>query len=623
MGEKISKTRAWVIVTILMVACIVALALGLALGLRDDEKEYVYVPMECETDAMPSSSRLKKDSPLYVRPSDTKEGNYRFGTVAADSRMCSSMGSEMMIRHGGSAVDAAITGILCSGVFNFQSCGIGGGFFMTFYRREDQKRFAVMSREMAPGAASEDMYVDGKASSTEGAMAIGIPGEIKGLYEAWTRGGRLPWETLFRPIIQLCEDGYPVGPLLAKDIKNNERFYPTYSSLRALVTNANGELLKEGDTIRLPKLAETMRKISQDPFTFYNGTLAKDIVKDIQDEGGIITEQDLQQYFSAVKSPIELQMSGGYTAIAPPPPSSGGVLILILNILNGYKLTSENFMDNEGATETLHRVIESFKHGFSLRSNLGDSDMEDSTFKANVQELIANMTSPDFAAAKRAKITRNTHETSYYEPAFDFAIPDAGTSHLSVLGPNGDAVSITSTVNLYFGSKVVGNRTGIVFNNQMDDFSTPNTTNYFNVPASPANFIKPYKRPMSSISPTIVLNENGDVVLVTGASGGTRILTSTALSVIETMWLGLGMKEAIEYPRFHHQLLPLELRIEEDMPQAIMNGLRERGHKFELNTNLGSAVQAILRRPSSNGVYDSKDIYAYSDPVKYGLPDGA
>ncbi|WAR27556.1 GGT1-like protein [Mya arenaria] len=638
--SKTSRSRVLTILGLFAIAGIVAIALGLGLGIKQEEKIVIekcepQPPAPCEPvacDPLPQtdSSRIQRGSPLYVQPGTNKEGRFKYASVAADTKICSIMGTEMMARHGGSAMDAAITATLCSGVSNPQSCGIGGGFFMTFYRRNDLARFSVMAREMAPGAATENMYKDTGASSREGGMAIATPGEVSGLYEAWKLGGKLPWSTLFQPVIQLCTQGFPVGSLLAYDIENNKAYIDTHVNLKAMLTHDDGvTLLKEGDTIKMPKLAATLEKIAADPFTFYNGSLAQDIVDDITEQGGIITLDDLKNYSSAIKPPLEMPLSGNFTALSPPPPSSGAVILLILNILNGYNMDQTDFQDTARAAHTLHRVTEAFKHGFSVRTQLGDVDQEDQQFNDDIEALLNNMTSASYGTQKREKITASTHETTYYEPVFDFTIPDAGTSHISVLGNNGDAVSITTTINLHFGSKVVGSKTGIVFNNEMDDFATPNTTNYFQVPASPANFIKPFKRPLSSMSPTIVLGSfDNEVKLVTGASGGTRIITSTALNIIETMWLQFGLKESIEYPRIHHQLLPPELRIEADMPQAIKDDLLARGHVFDTQDNLGSAVQALQKSVAlgtpiqdlTSRIHDV--ILAYSDPVKYGEADG-
>lgn len=627
MGKRISKPRAWAFVTVVLVACIVAIGLGLGLGLQKKEGERV-IDRECPVQKAPSSSRLTEDSPVYVQPTNIKEGFYRFATVASDARICSSYGTEMMARHGGSAVDAAIAAILCNGVYNPQSCGIGGGFFMTYYKRSERKGYAIMSREMAPGAATEDMFTNG-TSSTEGGMAVAIPGEIKGLYEAWKLGGKLPWSALFRPAIQMCREGFPVGTFLASDINNQVKEINRNPELKSMLTNnATGELYKKGEIIKLPKLARTFELIAEDPFAFYNGSLARNISLDIADGGGIITLDDLKSYRAAVKQPLMLNMTGGYTALSPPPPSSGSVVLLILNILSGFNMSADSLSTGDRAVETFHRIAEAFKHGFSVRTNLGDVDQEDQKFKDELQELLDNMTSLSWGERKRAKITNITHDTAYYEPTYDFVLPDAGTTHISVLGAEGDAVSITSTINLIFGSKLVGSRTGIVFNNEMDDFSTPNTTNFFKVPASPANFIKPFKRPLSSMSPTIVLDADGDVKLVTGATGGTRIITSTALSVIHTLMLDLGLKEAVEYPRIHHQLLPPELRIEKAMPKVIMDGLKKRGHVLDVGDKLLSSIQAILLRNKQQynvqNVLSRKEtgIFAFSDPIREGAPDG-
>ncbi|KAL3872307.1 hypothetical protein ACJMK2_040240 [Sinanodonta woodiana] len=501
--------------------------------------------------------------------SQSKEGHYRFASVAADAAECSQIGTEIMARDGGSAVDAAIASILCDGIHNAQSCGIGGGHILTYYQRNTGNAYTIIAREMAPRGASEDMFANQRASSVEGGMAIAVPGEIKGLHNIWKIGGKLPWKHLFQPTIKLCRDGFKVGQTLADSIQSTSHFYRNHANLREMVTNPQtGTYYRKGDIMRRPKLAATLEIIANEgPDAFYNGSLSVNITQDIQDAGGIITEDDLRGYTAIQKDPLIITLHDQSKVFSPPPPSSGAVYQLILNILDGYNYTDTSIKTDQDATVFWHRVVEAFKHAYSQRTHLGDDDVENENFKSHIKELVRNMTSLEYGKSNRAKINDNrTFGTDYYEPQFDVKT-DHGTSHVSVLGPNGDAVSITSTINLFFGSKVVGSRTGILFNDEMDDFSTPNTINAFGVPASPANFIKPGKRPLSSMTPSVVIGPDNDVRLVVGASGGTSITTATALVTIETLWLKWGIKEAIDFPRIHHQLVPQTVDVERGFPQ--------------------------------------------------------
>ncbi|XP_060064170.1 glutathione hydrolase 1 proenzyme-like [Ylistrum balloti] len=593
--------------------CLAIAGVGVGLGV------YIHnvsdkLSSDCPTVSSPVQSTVPTTTPSSTA-SPSIEGSYRYGAVASDAGICSTIGTNIMARQGGSAVDAAIAALLCQCVQNLHSCGIGGGHFMTVYNRENNTAYTINAREMAPRAASENMYV--KQSSVEGGIAVGIPGEIKGLHTAWKLGGKLPWKTLFQPTIRLLRDGMPVNSALASAIERNAAFYPRYDNLRRLLTNpTTGFYFKEGEIMKWPALANTFTTIAEEgPDAFYNGSLSRDIVQDIRDAGGIITEQDLQDYTALVRDPLVISLNDNSSVFSPPPPSSGAVYEMILNILDEFRMSSDSISTPQKEVLAWHRIVEAFKFAYAKRSSLGDGDGEDDAFRANLNELLSNMTSKSYAAYIRSQITDDrTHDTMYYGPTFYDAITTS-TAHLSVLAPNGDAVSVTSTINLHFGSKVLGSRTGIIFNDEMDDFSTPNTTNSFGVPSSEANFIKPLKRPLSSMCPSIITDSNGVVRLVVGASGGTKITTSTAMVTVETLMFGMGIKEAIDHRRIHHQLLPKEIMVEEGFPEEILAGLRSKGHKVSVTSSAGSVVQGILQR-------EEGQITANCDFRKAGYPDG-
>ncbi|KAL5016418.1 hypothetical protein ScPMuIL_006007 [Solemya velum] len=549
----------------------------------------------------------------------SQEGQYRYAAVATEVKVCSSVGVDILAREQGSAVDAAIASLVCVCVVNFNSCGVGGGLFMTIYERATESSAAIMSRETAPAAADEMMFTRPNISSQLGGMAIAIPGEVKGLWEAWERNGRVPWKKLFTPSIRLCREGFQATEQLIGVIEKNREFFKRSPEYSQFVTNPETkDLYKTGDIIRHEKLAQTLETIAEGGVNaFYTGELARNITLDIQDAGGIITEADLvnYNYASVVEDPIVLKLKDGSKVHAPPPPSSGVVYEMMLKILEGYNFTEDSISTEDKAALTWHRVVETFKFAFSKRSLLGDSDVEDKEFKDNMALLIKNFTSSSYASYIRSLIWDNqTHEVPYYKPAFQLP-PDGGTTHVSVLAPNGDAVSCTTTINADFGSKVHGARTGILFNNEMDDFSTPNTVNFYGIPASPANFIKPMKRPMSSMTPVIVTNSHGDVRLVTGAGGGTQIITGVLLNTIETLWFGMGIKQAIDYPRLHHMLVPNSILAEGGFSKEIIDSLRSKGHDIVMMDKAGSGIQGILRL--NNG-----HITAGSDYRKQGASDG-
>ncbi|XP_077995821.1 glutathione hydrolase 1 proenzyme-like [Glandiceps talaboti] len=543
----------------------------------------------------------EKEEPTTER---TDKYFFKDAAVAADNGVCSEVGRDILL-DGGNAVDAAIAGLLCNGIINTQSHGIGGGHFMTIYNRQSDKVEVVDSREEAPSEASETMYTDHPRddASTYGGLSVGVPGEVDGFWKAHTRHGQLPWKDLFQPSINLAENGFTIGPALASAIRSRENAIREMQGLGEIFLHENGTLKQEGEVMYRYKLAQTYREIANGgPEVFYTGRLADDIVADIQDHDGIITKDDMRNYRAKLKEPLKIKFDG-YTVYSPPPPSSGAVISLVLNILKGYNFDEESIENNNMKIVTYHRIVEAFKFAYAKRSLLGDQDY------VEIEELLRNMTSPEYAESLRMKIDDDrTHNYTYYGPSF-YLKDDAGTSHLCAVDQYGNAVSVTSTINLYFGSKVRGLRTGIIFNNEMDDFSSPNITNSFGVPPSESNFIEPGKRPMSSMAPTIVVDEDGDVQLVVGSAGGTKITTTNSLITARTLWFGDDIKDAVSKPRFHHQLIPHRVDYESGIDEEIMNGLKGFGH----DTNVVSSIAA------ATGIRRTKDgLEAYSDDRKAG-----
>ncbi|ESO97810.1 hypothetical protein LOTGIDRAFT_152913 [Lottia gigantea] len=513
---------------------------------------------------------------------------------------------------GGSTVDAAIATLLCVGLANSMSTGIGGGHFMTIYKRTSKKVYTINAREMAPSAATQEMFKT--KSSEKGGLAIAVPGQLMGMWQAYKIGGKLPWKDLFKPAISLCKNGIPVSSTLMSAMHSELRKNPP-ANLRKLFTNPDTKTYyKAGEKMKRPELARTLEAVANEGVkAFYNGSLTDVISKEIKDAGGIITSDDLRNYVATVDDPVSIKLYDGITVYSPPPPSTGAVFQYVLNILNGYKMVPSDF-ETKTQTLTEHRIIEAFKFAFARRSTLGDPEVGTAEFKHNISQIVSDLTNLNYGETTRYKINDNkTFKYKHYHPAFSLT-ETHGTTHLSLLGPNGDAVAITSTVNLYFGSDVVGENTGIIYNDEMDDFSTPNTTNYFGVPASPANFIKPMKRPLSSMTPSIAVAPSGDVVMVVGASGGTKITTAVARVVMESLWFKWGIKKSIDYPRLHDQLVPEVCEAERGYPAVVFDGLKGIGHNMTW-VGGGSVVQGILQLKPG-------DITANSDYRKGGKPAG-
>lgn len=547
---------------------------------------------------------------VEVTPSASALGNFSQWAVSTDAAPCTPV-ARRIFKKGGKTVDAAVATLLCMGVVIPHSMGIGGGFIATVYSRSKKDAQVLVAREVAPAGASTDMFVKNKKGSLFGGLAIGVPGELRGYYELHRRlNGSLPWKELFTDAIRLARDGFPMGAHLANALRESQNTDTVLKeNIRKTFSNPEtGELLAEGELVTLKDLAKTLELIAEyGPDYFYEGEFAEKLVSEVQNNGGMLTMEDLRNYQVKWEKPVTARFKGGMTMYSAPPPASGAVLAYILGIMDAFRPSPGSFLDD--TVTTLHRFAEACKFAYAKRALLGDPSF------VHCEPLVRNMSSREYAANARYKISdeQTFSDPHYYGFVDEVSKPDKGTAHATFWGADGDVIVASSTVNYYFGS-MLRTSTGVVMNNQMDDFSTPGMRNFYGVAPSEANFIVPGKRPMSSMAPVVVVDENGDVQLALGGTGGAKITSGVALVVMRTLWQRNSIKAAIDYPRLHHQLIPNHLMVESFFPKAYVEELRKLGHKVTYPKGRFSIMMGVSKH--------SGRLYANSDFRKGGTVDG-
>lgn len=507
------------------------------------------------------------------------------GAVVSDNELATKAGMEVLAR-GGNAIDAAVATAFALGVVDPAASGLGGGGFMVIYQTKEKKAHVLDFRETAPAAARKDLYMKGgrpvPALSLTGALAVAVPGEVAGLGEALKRFGSLPLSTVMAPAIRYAIDGFPLPSNLRHAIERQQSSIRKFPDLARILLAKDG-VPSEGEKIRQLELAETLRAVAeQGPQVFYQGWVAQAIAGTLKKEGGVLTLEDLKSYKPVWREPIV----GSYrkrTIITMPPPSSGGIaLVQMLNVLEGYRL---NQIAHNSPTH-LHLLAETMKHAFADRAQyLGDPDF--------VQVPTEKLISKEHAAWIRGRISSvRTYGPRFYGLAASKP-EQGGTTHFGVLDRSGNAVSCTLTINTQFGSKLLVPGAGVILNNQMDDFSIePSAPNVYGLVGMEANSVQPRKRPLSSMTPTIVLQDDRPL-LIAGASGGPRIINATLQTILNVLDFRMPLKSAVESPRIHHQWTPNELAVEGKIASATRKSLERREHVVRERASLG-VVQAIL-----------------------------
>lgn len=522
--------------------------------------------------------------------------------VAADNPDASRVGVDIL-RSGGNAVDAAVAVGLALGVVNPFASGLGGGGFM-LVRDPGTGEVAVLDfRELAPAAAHRDMFVvEGIALpglSREGGLAVAVPGELAGWWAAHQRFGRLPWSEVVEPARRLASDGFSTGPLLAQRLADLDAPPPRLVG----EFSVDDGLAQRDETLTRPGLGRTLRAIQeQGPDGFYRGWVAADIVDTASDAGGVLTLADLESYAVRWLEPV-ISTYRGHQVYGMPPPSSGGLAIAqILGTLEGFQLSRGAYDD----PITAHIVMQAFAFAFADRAaHLGDPDF----WSVPWERFVGGARS---AEALGSYDPVRTLPPDAYGP-LSAGVRDGGTSHFSIVDSDGMAVACTVTINTSFGSLVVGEASGVVLNNEMDDFSAqPGVPNAFGLVGGEANAIAPGKRPLSSMSPSIVVRD-GALVGTLGGSGGPMIITETVLGLVQMIDFGADAAQAVASLRFHHQWLPPIATVEAGHGDAWTDALESLGYELAV-VPFSSALQVVWRHPLG--------WQAASDPRKHGAPAG-
>jgi len=525
------------------------------------------------------------------------------GMVVAEERLATRIGVEILQR-GGNAVDAAVAVGFALAVTWPTAGNLGGGGFMLVRLARENKIVAIDYRETAPAATKTDTFLDerGEADpkkSREEGLAVGVPGTVAGLALAHSKygSGNFTLAQLIEPAIRLARGGFPIDAELADSLSKSKPILQRWPSTAAIFLHADGAALGEGELLLQDDLAGVLEEIARDgPQAFYGGRIADQIAASVQAAGGAMTRDDLARYRAVERTPVAGNYRG-YDIYSMPPPSSGGVhLIEILNILEGYDLT----VLGPGSFQGTHLMVEAMKMAYADRARfLGDSDF--------VQAPIKGLLSPAYAAELRKRIqperALRAGDLAANNPA---AFEGDHTTHYSIVDRDGNAVANTYTLNLRYGTGLVADGTGILLNDELDDFAAkPGAPNAFGLVGGAANAPGPGKKPLSSMTPTIVL-KNGQLFLVTGSPGGSRIITTVVNVLVNLIDYGMNIAEATAAPRVHHQWLPDEVRVEPGIRSDVVDVLESRGNRVVRGEPWGSAASIMATKDGLLGAADPR-----------------
>ena len=544
----------------------------------------------------------------FLQPLTTKRG-----MVVSAHPLASQAGLDIL-KSGGNAVDAAVATTFAISVVEPFSAGIGGGGFLLLHQANNSQMKALDFRERAPLKATKNMYLDAQGKvrpnlSVDGYLSVGVPGTVAGLYQVHRQYGKLPWAKVVAPSIKYAQEGFVVTERFVGAVESRKKLILSNQAARQVFTR-NGTMYAAGDKLIQRDLAKTLQQIATEPQSFYTGNIARAIAQDMAKNGGLITLEDLKTYKPIWRTPV----CGNFRQsriCSMPPPSSGGVhLLQILNLIGDTDLKAKGWHN----PDVLHLMVEAMRIAYADRSeHLGDPDF----VKVPVQQLI----SPEYAAKRRQEIRANATPSTRVKPIDKATLerftkaesPD--TSHLTVVDEQRNAVSLTFTINYGFGSGVVTPGTGILLNDEMDDFAAaPGVPNAYGLIGGDANAIAPRKTPLSSMTPTIV-TQNNRLKMATGAPGGSTIITTVLQVILGVLAYDMNAGEAVSASRIHHQWLPDELRMQPfGLDTATIAELKRRGHKIVVRNPWGNANAIIVTS-------DNK-LEGAADPRGEGSPSG-
>ncbi|HEX6182665.1 MAG TPA: gamma-glutamyltransferase [Pyrinomonadaceae bacterium] len=540
----------------------------------------------------------------------------RRGMVASTSTLASRAGVDVL-KRGGNAVDAAIAVAFALAVTYPAAGNLGGGGFMMI-RLRDGRTTAIDYREMAPAAAHRDIYLDergelkkGEGGSLVGYRASGVPGTVAGMELALKKygSGRLTWAQLVEPARRLAAEGFPLSYGLARSLRANAKDFAPYAESKKIY-NDGGRFRNEGEVWRQPELAATFARLQRGgPREFYEGRTARLIAEDMRAHDGLITLEDMKGYVAKERVPVRTTYRG-FEVISMPPPSSGGaVLIEMLNILEGFDLRHMG----ASSSERYHAQTEAMRRAFADRAEyMGDADF--------VSVPVAGLIDKSYAERLRKGISMSRASTSAEVKAGRPAGAESEeTTHFTVVDAEGNCVSNTYTLNDSYGSKVVIKGTGILMNDEMDDFAAkPGTPNMFGLIQGERNAVAPRKRPLSAMTPTFVLRRDGTLWFATGSPGGPTIINTVLQVIVNVVDFDMNIQQAVDAPRIHHQWLPDEITYEPfGMSADTFRALESRGHRLTQKPRYMGDSQAIMIEEKTGVRLGASDPRNYGEPVGY------